>query len=568
MKKAIVWVLTVLMVFSLLGCGNGSPIPASISGDPVARFKQQVEEGDYAAAVETYEEKLEGNSSRETAAADFLEEWLEEAYDAYLAGQLSDTEMSARLRTAEKVDEAMDAAGKTISGIRGKVDRIAASRKAFAEGERLLAAGDWLAAWEAFGRTDALDKENHQQAADKQKEALAGYEDQVIREAEERFAQGDLEGAAELLFDRDTPVGVTQRMQDCYEEGMLRAADAYFDQGKASEGAAVILEAEDRVGATQRLESGYEDGVVRAAEALFAAGNSDAALAAVMDAESWLGETEKLEECLVKGFTAVYSAAVTERFAAGDHPGVLRAYREAVENGYAVIDSNMTDMAAKSRTAYLEAAAAKAAEAFGDDKDYEAALAALRTSLAEVSDLDDLVAGLEELSAGYREYIPVALTSLEYTQKTKYIGVGGRRSFDDNKDANGKVYNKETMICPIGGSLNGEYAKSEDDGYVIYNLNFRYTVLEGVIYMPYTALSSKGEWKEPTVVRIYGDDVLLYEAPVITKDSYDPIPFTVDVSGVRNLKIVMLGTWASNTSNIGIYDFNPKVCMAEVTVRK
>ena len=42
-------------------------------------------EGDYAAAVETYEEKLEGNSSRETAAADFLEEWLEEAYDAYLA---------------------------------------------------------------------------------------------------------------------------------------------------------------------------------------------------------------------------------------------------------------------------------------------------------------------------------------------------------------------------------------------------------------------------------------------------------------------------------------------------
>lgn len=45
-------------------------------------------------------------------------------------------------------------------------------------------------------------------------------------------------------------------------------------------------------------------------------------------------------------------------------------------------------------------------------------------------------------------------------------------------------------------------------------------------------------------VRIYGDDELLYESPKLTKGVL-PVDFSVDVSGVSQLKVRVMGTWAS-----------------------
>lgn len=92
--------------------------------------------------------------------------------------------------------------------------------------------------------------------------------------------------------------------------------------------------------------------------------------------------------------------------------------------------------------------------------------------------------------------------------------------------------------------------------------------LTGTIYRPYSSLSFTGEWNNGPTVKIYGDDVLLYEAPRITGTTYDPINFEIDVTGVRNLKIVMRGTWRESTGWIGLYNYNPAACMAEVTLQK
>ena len=133
---------------------------------------------------------------------------------------------------------------------------------------------------------------------------------------------------------------------------------------------------------------------------------------------------------------------------------------------------------------------------------------------------------------------------------------------------NGTQYDRESLIYPIGGDLYGDWASSDDEAYVMYNLNYKYSSLSGIIYRPYRSLSSVNEWKNPTTVKIYGDDVLLYEAPNFTKDTYDTVEFALDVSGVRNLKIVMRGVWSEDAGWIGMYDYYPKVAMAEVFLQK
>ncbi len=160
---------------------------------------------------------------------------------------------------------------------------------------------------------------------------------------------------------------------------------------------------------------------------------------------------------------------------------------------------------------------------------------------------------------------PILLTSLDYTQKARYISVGaGITSYA--KCVNEYVYDSENVLRPSGGTLNSEHAETEDDAYIIYYLNGKYSTLDGVLYRPYCTLSWSDEFPQSTV-RIYGDGRLIYEAPAITKNTYDPIPFSVNVSGVSELKIVMLGVHQTKTDFVGAYSFDPVVCMADAYLK-
>ena len=96
----------------------------------------------------------------------------------------------------------------------------------------------------------------------------------------------------------------------------------------------------------------------------------------------------------------------------------------------------------------------------------------------------------------------------------------------------------------------------------------QYSTLNIVVYRPYSTLSCPGEWEKSPTVTIYGDGVLLYEAPSIMQDSYDPLNFTIDVTGVWELRNVMRGLWNEPSEWYGLIERHPKVCMAEAIVQK
>ena len=81
---------------------------------------------------------------------------------------------------------------------------------------------------------------------------------------------------------------------------------------------------------------------------------------------------------------------------------------------------------------------------------------------------------------------------------------------------------------------------SSNSGYRTFKLNGMYSNLSGTFYQTYTHRSSSYK----TNLTIYGDGKLLYNASVST--GIDPIPFTIDVTGVLELKVVLSSS--SNTS--------------------
>jgi len=68
--------------------------------------------------------------------------------------------------------------------------------------------------------------------------------------------------------------------------------------------------------------------------------------------------------------------------------------------------------------------------------------------------------------------------------------------------------------------------------------------------------------------KVYGDGTLLYEAPSFVRGSTNPVEINVDITGVSELRIVMLGIAAFDTGWPGMYDWEPMVCAANLTISK
>lgn len=307
---------------------------------------------------------------------------------------------------------------------------------------------------------------------------------------------------------------------------------------------------------TETVEK-YQDEIIDNVAQLATAGSFEEAILSISEAECIVGYTEKLEACLSDLYTQKYTDSIVAAFETDDHVTVIKEYDDACGNDYAVISSDLTNKYSSSVVNYLATVDQKCEAAFGEEKDYSSAIGVLRSAIAEVGVDESLVEALDERIAYYQAYIPVSLTSLDYTQKATYIKIGTADE-DEFTDVNGNVYDAETVIYPWEGS-------SDDEAYVLYNLNFNYSTLSGTIYRPYSSLSSTKKWNDGASVKIYGDDVLLYEAPAITKSTYDSYNFEIDVTGVRNLKIVMRGFWYESSYSWGN---NPKVCMAEAMLQK
>ena len=272
-------------------------------------------------------------------------------------------------------------------------------------------------------------------------------------------------------------------------------------------------------------------------------------------------------ERLMAQITQNFEDSIRAAHTAGDSITLFTVYQQGPYNPYITISSEISLIYETAVAEYLAEVYAQAEEAFGGDaKDYNAALTVVQKAIAEVNFVPELLSPLEELVSEYVSYVPFPLTDLEYVQKAEYIAVGDARE-KNATDINGNYHDEDSVISSEGGSLNTDYADSEDEAYVMYNLNYQYSTLTGVVFRPYSFLSYPSEESKPITVKIYGDNVLLFEMDGFNENS-DSVPFQLDVSAVRNLKIVVMGVWRASSGWIGIYDYHPRVCIGDLMLQK
>lgn len=202
--------------------------------------------------------------------------------------------------------------------------------------------------------------------------------------------------------------------------------------------------------------------------------------------------------------------------------------------------------------AWTEVIFAQAAEAFGSDRDYEAAIRVLQTCGLTDMRIDDEI-------ARYQDYAPKNLLDMKYTRKGSDILLA--YTADSLKDVNGHNYPKDGAIVPYDSG----YGNSKvEDSYIVYYLGGEYKDLTTTLYRPYASLSVlENGWDYGTVAKIYGDGVLLYEGPQITPGTYQEYDISVDVTGVRELKFILFGCGAESSS----YRV-PELGISNITIRK
>jgi len=356
-------------------------------------------------------------------------------------------------------------------------------------------------------------------------------------------------------------------MQDTlndYAEGKTenQNAESIFDCLLKIDDELYILNVE--LGAALEQFTGLQISKEKYEAAVAANQNGDYKRAVELFQEVYELDTQNYESAMTQ-MKLAYSNYKDELFAASDElvaKGEFKAAHEKLEEASDVLgnDEQYIGKCADVVDAWEDAVIQEASEAFGADKDYESAIRVLQAS-------ELLSDAIEAEITYYQEYIPVYLAELEYTQKAHYIAIGANSDVITT-DLQGNTYNGAYLIFPTGDSLGSQTAQTEDEAYVNYFLNAEYSNLTGVLYVPYEALSCTSEWKTPTTVKIYGDGVLLYEAPEFKKDTIDPLHIEVNITGVRELKIVMMGVWTEDTTWPGLYTRNPKVCAADFSIRK
>lgn len=211
-------------------------------------------------------------------------------------------------------------------------------------------------------------------------------------------------------------------------------------------------------------------------------------------------------------------------------------------------------------TKFAEQVIADAKTDFGEKKDYEAAIRILQASGLTTASVTNEI-------QRYQSFAPINLYSLEYTKKSEYMKVGYYISNEDKKDVNNHVYLEESVIHPSGGSLRAQVPSTQDEASVTYYLNAGYSRLTGTVYRPYSSLHCEYTWETTGIVCIYGDGIQLYSSPDITQKTYEEYSIDVDVTGVRELKIIVFGSWGENDGWGGMIHY-PKACLADVKLYK
>lgn len=449
------------------------------------QFEAFIKNGDYAKAIDLYTSEIQGNSALEIDAEDFLESYLDEKWNDYLAGELDSGNLEVTLDVYTNLYDTLPV--DTLEQIVQEYGTTEEARSTYQEGVEALESGDYTTAIESFEQIPETSDDTYEEAQAQLDQAKSSYSEEILVIANESLSEGDYDAAISVVEEAEKVIGETNELDNFLD-------DTYTEKYETS-----IAEA--------LASADYED-LFRLYDQ--ATSNSRVTISSTMTANYATG-------------TESYADQILDEAAAVKESKGLPAAMEVIQNGLSIANgqSRLTAELDTLSAEFVQSVLTEAESAF-QAEGYMAAINAVNNGLSILPDSDELTAALKE----YESYTPIDITRLLCVSDGPYLfDIEG--SLKDN-------YNNEYLS---GYYL---YAGDSDSVTARFRLEGRYTKIIGKVAYEFP----QEDWKWGTICFYDDNDNLLFETNKMDIDSA-PQEFSFSVEGVQNLTIKTNGSsWA------------------------
>jgi hypothetical protein len=203
------------------------------------QFETQVINGDYSKAIETYTTEIQGNTSEELAADEFLNTYLEERWDSYLAGELENSEFDVTMATYQKLSESIPLLDFTT--IQQEYATVEQARENYADGLEALENKDYAGAVEVFIKIPETADSTYEEAQEQLEKATVSYCEEILKIASASVEEQDFDTAITLVQEAVNLVGTTEQLTDFLKETTTAKYEIEIAQAAKSSDFARVL---------------------------------------------------------------------------------------------------------------------------------------------------------------------------------------------------------------------------------------------------------------------------------------------------------------------------------------
>lgn len=443
------------------------------------QFQAFIKNGDYAKAIDLYTSEIQGNSALEIGAVDFLESYLDEKWNDYLAGELDSGDLEVKLDVYTNLYDTLPV--DTLEQIVQEYATTEEARSTYQEGVEALESGDYTTAIESFEQIPKTSDDTYEEAQAQLDQAKSSYSEEILVIANESLSEGDYDTAISVVEEAEKVIGETNELENFLD-------DTYTEKYETS-----IAEA--------LASADYED-LFRLYDQ--ATSNSRVTISSTMTANYATGTESYADQVLDE------AAAVKENKGLPEALETLKGGLSVLPDQTTLLDEFEVYANEYRNTVLTQADSALQAEG------YETAYSIIQQSLAILPDDQTLL----DRGDYYQSLKPVRLSSLEsYTSD-------GQFSFTDSREDNfGKTHND--IIYTLEGFSSGPNSAATET----YRIDGSYQTISGTVFLTDGGKNTSYNG----AVRIYGDGELLYSTE-ITK-GFEPENFSVDISTVTDLSV-------------------------------
>lgn len=461
----------------------GVIIAVTIINSPVNAFEKGVTNGDYEAALKTYDGKISGNEKDEAQVQEYLTKHITDIVTQFDNKSLTYAEADKSLKV---ISEIGIFEGTELTDAYSHIEKLDASRTAFAAAEKLLASQDYVGAIGQYQAVITTD-ENYAAAQSQLGVATQDYRTAILAQANQLTTENSFDQAITVM---NAALKTLPK-----DSELLQQLTLCESQKAAYEKAAALSSAEEYMGQNE-----YEKALDVISAALVVAPEDADLQNAQADYQTKYIAHVKDVATVAFGTACNYEAA-----------------SKIIQAGLDTLVGNADLLAADAsfQTQYVNMVITAADTAFAADHNYETAVAAMNAALAILPNNTTLNAKKND----YLSYKPVWLTDLDYFNSSSSIEID---AYDVMKDNTGTGH---------AHSIDGY-----SNGFIEYLMNGNYSKFTFTCAVSYDHRSTTYE----QCVEVFGDGVLLCSTNIMTGGT-DPQPISIDITGVQKLKIVFSG---------------------------